>query len=599
MKQFLKPFIIIAKLSPAAFIFYIIITALAGLVPTAFIFINERFIDTVINYVDGTATTNALIIVCVLMTAISITPLIFNLLLTFANNAILRGLYRKFDLELLEKKINIKYEAIECQKTQLILTKMSDPKYSVHVVFQSACLMVKFSIASIGLMVYFSQLNILFLPAFLAMFAITMTMQTFKRKRDIAVHWGNADGNRMRNQLRWHFFQQGSQQELRTFSSKDYLIKRWDEETKQMVDRQLAAENKNTIGRLLIHLSTIAVTFFVMYTLIHGAVDNVYTLGMITASAAGIAQFSMQSRQFSNSFAEMAVFREDIKYYNEFMALPNRDIGTEQLNQNYEIEFKNVSFIYPNTDKQILNDVNIKFDPGKNTAIVGENGSGKSTIVKLLAGLYKPTSGTITVGGIDLNTISDEERFKLFGFVFQDINFYHTTLRENIAVGDYNKRNDDEALKLALKNADAEDLLKKVDNNLDTIVGYMNEQGITFSGGETQRLQIARAFLSPHKFVVLDEPVASLDAFAESKMYESFLNFFKDKGVIAISHRLASAKMADEIIMLENGTVAAIGRHTDLLKTNKLYKTMFTLQAKNYVETKEEEINAKTKKRQL
>jgi ABC-type multidrug transport system fused ATPase/permease subunit len=188
------------------------------------------------------------------------------------------------------------------------------------------------------------------------------------------------------------------------------------------------------------------------------------------------------------------------------------------------------------------------------------------------------------VGGVDINLISDEERVKLFGFVFQNINFYHVLLRENIAVGDKLKLDNNEELIKALKNAVAEELLQKTDSNLDTQVGWYSEQGITFSGGEKQRLQITRCFLSPHIFVVLDEPVASLDALAESKMYESFLKFFKNKGVIAISHRLASAKMADEIIMLENGTVEAIGSHSQLMKTNKLYKKMFTLQASHYTD---------------
>ena len=261
--------------------------------------------------------------------------------------------------------------------------------------------------------------------------------------------------------------------------------------------------------------------------------------------------------------------------------IKNDSIG---IPQNAGIVFDNVSFTYPNTQREILRNVSFEVKSGEKAAIVGVNGAGKSTIIKLLCGLYKPDNGHIYIGGKDINTLSQDDIRQAVSVVFQDYGCYQMTLRENIAFGDLSAIHDDKKLSEALKRAGADEILEK---GLDIPLGRLYEGGIDVSKGQWQRIAVARAFLSRSNFVILDEPTASLDPIAESRMYGAFLDILNERGTIIISHRLASAKMADKIIVIEGGEVSAVGNHAELMKEGGLYAVMFGEQSSWYQETNE------------
>jgi len=244
-----------------------------------------------------------------------------------------------------------------------------------------------------------------------------------------------------------------------------------------------------------------------------------------------------------------------------------------------DIVFDNVSFAYPNTEREVLHNVSFRINSREKAAIVGVNGAGKSTIIKLLCGLYRPDSGHIRIGGKDIAALSQDDVRQAVSVVFQDYGCYQLTLRENIAFGDLTALNDDERLSEALKRAGADEILEK---GLDVPLGRLYEGGIDISKGQWQRIAVARAFLSKSNFVILDEPTASLDPIAESRMYGAFSEILKERGTIIISHRLASAKMADKIIVIEGGEVAAVGNHAELMKEGGLYAAMFEEQSSWY-----------------
>lgn len=224
------------------------------------------------------------------------------------------------------------------------------------------------------------------------------------------------------------------------------------------------------------------------------------------------------------------------------------------------------------------------FYANERISLVGENGAGKSTIVKLLCKLYQPSSGRITINGIDINDIPVCELKKIFSVVFQDYASYSLTLRENIAFGDIDKIADDTALADAMGQGLAIGILENLHRNLDTNLGKIEENGVDLSGGQWQRIAISRACLSDSSFIILDEPTAALDPVAEAEMYRTFAAVLEKKGCILISHRLASAKMADRIYVLKDGVVAEKGSHEELLARGGLYESMFRSQSSWYQE---------------
>jgi ABC-type multidrug transport system fused ATPase/permease subunit len=227
----------------------------------------------------------------------------------------------------------------------------------------------------------------------------------------------------------------------------------------------------------------------------------------------------------------------------------------------------------------VLRGVTFSVRQGERVALVGENGAGKSTIVKLLCGLYKPDSGDILIGGAPIAELSASRLRRVLRVVFQDFGSYELTLRENLAFGDIGKLNDDGALRGALERG-----LWSESMALDTNLGKIEDDGVDLSGGQWQRIAVARSLVGDCAFVILDEPTAALDPLAESRMYETFQSVLRERGCVMISHRLASAKLADKIIVLDGGAVAQSGAHDELMKTEGRYREMFTAQAAWYVD---------------
>lgn len=262
--------------------------------------------------------------------------------------------------------------------------------------------------------------------------------------------------------------------------------------------------------------------------------------------------------------------------------------GIKELNsETLEIEFKNVSFKYPNTDKWIIKNLNLHIKPGEKLAIVGVNGAGKTTLVKLLLKFFNPTEGQILVNGIDAKEYDKEFYQDLFSPVFQDINILAFSVRENITLG---HSNDEDRIWECLDAVGLGDKIRSLENGLDTsLLKNIDEKGIVLSGGENQKLAIARALYKNGKMVVLDEPTAALDALAEAEIYENFSKLVQDKTAIFISHRLASTKFCDKIALFNNSKLAEYGTHDELMKLKGEYYNMFVIQGKYYQKGEEHE----------
>ncbi len=256
----------------------------------------------------------------------------------------------------------------------------------------------------------------------------------------------------------------------------------------------------------------------------------------------------------------------------------------------HTIEFENVSFSYPGSDRLVLDHISLKFRPGETVVLVGLNGAGKTTFIKLLTRLYDPTEGRILLDGKDLREYDPRDLYRMFGIIFQDFGKYAVSVTENVKFGDVTREGSEEEVHAAATAANAADFISRLPDGYETpLMRYFEPNGIELSIGQWQKLAIARAFYSQSDILILDEPTASLDPIAEQEIFNQFDQLRQDKTTIFVSHRLSSATVASKIVVLEYGKLIEEGTHKELMEKEGRYFELFTTQARRYLEETEEE----------
>ncbi len=276
---------------------------------------------------------------------------------------------------------------------------------------------------------------------------------------------------------------------------------------------------------------------------------------------------------------------DNISYAREYCDLPdksNRGIGEPLPKNDYEIKFQNVSYTYYKAEEPTIKNLSFTLHKGERLALVGLNGAGKTTIIKLMCGLYDPTEGEILLNGKPVNAYNRDEYFALFSGVFQDINELPVSIAENIS-GESYERTDQEKLTRCMKQAGLyEKIMSLPEKEKTHLVRSLHDDAIELSGGQKQKMALAKALYKDAPILLLDEPTAALDPIAEQEMYLNYASFSKGKASVFISHRLASTRFCDRIIMLENGGIAEIGTHSQLMKAGGKYAELFELQSSYY-----------------
>jgi ATP-binding cassette subfamily B protein len=246
------------------------------------------------------------------------------------------------------------------------------------------------------------------------------------------------------------------------------------------------------------------------------------------------------------------------------------------------VEFRGVWFKYEGHDEWALRDVNLTIRPGEKIALVGPNGAGKTTLIKLLTRLYDPTQGQILLDGVDLREFDPMELRQRIGVIFQDFVRYHLAASENVGFGQIEALDDQERIVGAAEKSGAHALIQRLPEGYATTLGRWFNQGRDLSGGEWQKIALARAFMRDCEVIVLDEPTAALDAENEMRVFEQFRALTADKIAVLISHRFSTVRMADRIFVVENGQISEQGTHADLLLLGGTYARLFSLQAESY-----------------
>jgi len=284
-----------------------------------------------------------------------------------------------------------------------------------------------------------------------------------------------------------------------------------------------------------------------------------------------------------SSIADQALFLTDlVDFLNVRPRIESREAAIPAPRPIREgFEFRNVTFQYPGSPRVVLDRLNFRLEPGEHVALVGENGQGKTTLVKLMARLYDPTGGAIFLDGVDLREYRVEELQQEIGIIFQDFVHYDMLARMNIGVGRIAELSNDAALWNAAAKSRSDQTLERV-GGLDQMLGRRFEGGVDLSGGEWQKLALARAYLRNAQILILDEPTASLDAIAEAEVFSRFADLASGSTVILISHRFSTVRKADRIVVLESGKIREQGTHDELATSRGRYAKLFELQAANY-----------------
>jgi ATP-binding cassette, subfamily B, bacterial len=297
---------------------------------------------------------------------------------------------------------------------------------------------------------------------------------------------------------------------------------------------------------------------------------------------------TLSAEDILNQYSSMSARNKYIDKFFEFMSLekeitsPSKPIPIPENPKPPTIEFKDVSFRYPKTERYILKDFNLTLNGGEKIALVGENGAGKTTIIKLLLRFHDPSSGEILINGVNLRDVSIEEWHKNVGALFQDFIKYQFTFKENVYFGKLDNYGKKKLLMKAIKESGADKYLDTLPDGTDQILGKMFETGIDLSGGQWQKLALARAFFRDAPILILDEPTAAIDAKAEYEIFQRVQNLQEDKTVIIISHRFSTVRNADRILVLDGGKIIEEGDHQNLMKKDSLYAELFNIQAQGY-----------------
>lgn len=576
------------KTAPIMTIIKLVDNIINALIPSVTVLATARFIDTALDIFSGEKGKNSIYIPLLILMAVIACKYIDTALMSFVVSKMNIKLSEAIRGEIIEKRAKLEYKHIESDNTwELINRVCKDPVTRIYGGFD---IILRFSnmIIQIGSLLLILLAQVWWAALLIIAFSIPLffvSIRTGKTNYD-------AYKDAARYERRAKYFSElltgrENVEERTMFGFTSNINDKWFEKFESARIIKLKVEAKNFIRMKGASLITVLISFLISVVLLKPLGSGDITIGMFIAFiTATLSIVQMVSFELSTVTSEMANNREYLKDLSTFVKLSEQknvlDLPAKKEFSFDSLEFRNVSFKYPGTDKLILNQCSFIITKNMNFAFVGINGAGKTTITKLITGLYDNYEGEILINGKNIRLYSQAELKGIISVVYQDFAKYSISCRENIELGNINNKCE-EKIQDAIDLLELRDTINNAPKGIDTNLGKIKEDGIDLSGGEWQRIAIARLLVSDSAIGILDEPTAALDPMAESNVYDMFKRVSDNKTVIFITHRLGAAKLADKIFVINDGKVSEQGSHEQLMQLGGIYSEMFEAQRGWYI----------------
>lgn len=391
--------------------------------------------------------------------------------------------------------------------------------------------------------------------------------------------------NRKKDYYSSVFFDNNIQFEIKLNNIGDYFISRYKEMWQKLYRINKKEDIRHNLRSLLIMILCISAEAIVLALSVVDVISKKIGIGDLQYNLSMVSRLRSEAQELMGNVTRFLANNTRLIELQEFMAIkPHAEkSGTKLPSANPKIEFRNVSFRYPNCEQYVLNKCSFTIESHEKVGLIGLNGAGKSTIIKLMFRFYDPEEGMILLDGVDLKEYDVYAVRKLFGVLFQDFVTYCLPLREIIALPDFERRFDNEKLKKACDISGASEVIKDWEQGFDSVLGrYYADNGKDLSGGQWQLVGLARAYFKDSEYMILDEPSAALDPISEDRIFEQLYHLSEGKSSVTISHRLSNTTLADKILVIGGGHIIEQGSHFELLKQNGQYAKLFHLQASKY-----------------
>lgn len=550
--------------------------------PIALLVISRNILNKIVASISGAGTGNGLFLLIIVY-------FMFNIVLGFVNDYVMKvssvitqELIKHININLMDKSTSMDISYFDIPQLYDEMNISRNNARELHKIVFSITRMISSIVKLVSSLILAFTINVWFI--FLAVLAV-VPKYLFKRKFELNAYnfdKEQAKDNRRIGYIYSLFFSRDTAQEMRYYNVIDYLINQYNTLQKSTFEKRNRFNIKNDLKGLLLTLPSVLVEIFI----------NVYTIIKISKKVLLVGDYtyitgiySSISDAFDTILSSAAVVEgysakiEDYKKYFDYDE-STTDSG-EKLDNIRSIEFKNVSFTYPNSDNLILDNVSFKIDEREKVMLVGENGAGKTTIIKLICGFYTEYTGEILINCKNVKSYPINDIRAHMASVFQDFTIYSFTLRENVAFGNLDEIENDGLLTTCLQNAAYEN------TELDKYINKdFEEDGVIPSGGQRQKIAIARAYVRKPELVLMDEPNSALDPIAESELLDQFKKLYKNCMLLMVSHRLYNSVMMDRIIVLRDGHIIEEGNHAELVEKNGYYTEMYNIQAEKYKSSK-------------
>lgn len=568
MKSIFNTYRLVRKHAGTIYVLILLESIISALTDPLIIYATKLSVDSIVGFVSGGADVKPVIFLVLLFAWKELSKFFRNIL----DIKLEQSLELNLNKSLMNKLSLIAVDEIEKSEFQDKLNQIKDrPHLALIELFNSSILILSTVIKVVGIaFVFFNISGILGISYLIA--AIFDILFTFMAVNKMNKMFENTSRNEREMENVIDILKnKDALYEIKVFKMKEFFLRRFEKYSsavfKERLDTTLKSQNYLLLSSLVNIVWMGLVILFIVSKLLAKAIGAGDLTAIVTSASSTLdmaEDFVYEASTVSNNgyIANTLFF---ILSYDERKVEKSSKYGDE-------IEFSHVSFKYPGTEKMVLNDLSFRINKDKVTAIVGENGAGKSTIIKLVAGLYEPTEGFVKISNMNPYSMSNEDISNELSIVFQDFKNYEISLRDNILFG---------------KAGDiAEDLrLLELDKySEETNIGKLEEDGVYLSGGESQKLALARAIQKKSDFLIFDEPTASMDPMVEAKMYDNILKVLKSRGAIIITHRLVLSKLADDIIVLNEGRIIERGSHDELMNKGGIYKQMYDEQSGWYKE---------------